>query len=131
MTIDNLKKAILKLRELWESIDEKTIGDFKDAELIEIEAEDLIVSYCEYQGYMINGFPTEKWRVFDEELYDNYFTRERYRLYLDSLSLDKNDVVELWWFYNKSFWPDWVDSKEVFIKEIKERIENNFYDIEL
>jgi hypothetical protein len=131
MTVDKLKKEILELRELWEAIDEKTIGDFKDAEFIEIEAEDLIVSYCERQGYMVNGFPTEKRKILDEELHDDYFTRERFRLYLDSLSLEKNDVAELWWFYNKSFWPDWVDSKEAFIKEIKEQIENNVYDIEL
>jgi len=131
MTIDKIKKEILELRELWESIDEKTIGDFKDAELIEMEAEDLIVSYCEYKGYMINGFPTEKLKNFDEELDDEYFTQEHFRLYLDRLSLDKNDVAELWWFYNKSFWPDWVHSKEAFINEVKGRIESNFYDVEL
>lgn len=131
MTVDKLKKEILELRELWEAIDEKTIGDFKDAESIEIEAEDLIVSYCERQGYMVNGFPTEKRKIVDKELHDEYFTREHFRLYLDILSLEKNDVAELWWFYNNSFWPDWPDSKEAFINFIKEEIENKHYDIEL
>jgi len=113
--------------------------EFIFAELIEMQAEDLIVDYCERQGYLINGFPTEMRKLFDdeeldeelEELEEEYFCRERFRLYLDTLALEKEDVAELWWFYHHIFWPDWGVNKDEFLAEIKEDLENGSYDVEL
>ena len=42
-----------------------------------------------------------------------------------------DDVAEIWWFYNKTFWPDCVDTKEKLLEQIKEQLECGFYDIEI
>ena len=116
---------------MHEAIDEKAISDFKDAEYIELMAEELIIAYCENNGYMINGFPTDKRQQLSEEEQEEYFCRDRFNLYLDSLSIEKDDVAEIWWFYNKTFWPDCVDTKEKLLEQIKEQLESGSHDIEL
>ena len=131
MNIEDIKQQINELSKMHEAIDEMSIGDLKDAELIEIEAENLIVDYCEYHCYMIHGFPTEKRKGLDEGLGEEYFSRERFQLYLDSLAIEKDDVAEIWWYYNKIFWPDWFNSKEGFLNQIKEQLKSGYYDIEL
>lgn len=55
----------------------------------------------------------------DEEYYDDYFCRERYRLYLDLLLVEKDDVAELMWFYNDLFWPGTFKSKAEYINQVK------------
>ena len=93
MIIEDVKKEISELAKMHEAIDEKTISDFKDAEYIEIMAEELIIAYCEHNGYMINGFPTDKRQELSEEEQEEYFCRDRFNLYLDSLSIEKDDVA--------------------------------------
>ena len=44
--------------------------------------EELIIENCVSQGYLVNGFPTEKRKLSEEELGEDYFCRERYQLYL-------------------------------------------------
>jgi hypothetical protein len=131
MSIEDVKQEISELAKMHEAIDEKTISDFNDAEYIELMAEESIIAYCEHNGYLINGFPTEKRQQFSEEDQEEYFCRERFQLYLDSLALEKDDVAEIWWFYNKSFWPDCFKTKENFLEQIKEQLESGFHDIEL
>ena len=65
---------IFKLKLLAQ--EHKTTGDdldvFKDAELIEQEAEQIIVEYCEAKGYLVNGFPTEKRQLPEDELEEDW-----------------------------------------------------------
>ncbi len=131
MTAEDIKQEISELTKTHKAIDEKAISDFKNAEYIELMAEELIIAYCEHNGYMINGFPTDKRKLFEEDEEDEYFCRERFQLYLDSLAIEKDDVAEVWWFYHKSFWPECVETKEKFLEQIREQLESGFHDTEL
>ena len=105
--------------------------------MIEEDAVRLIASYCEHNGYLINGFPTEKRKLFEKHEYidgegeDEYFCRERFELYLDRLALEKDDVAELVWFYNNSFWPDTYSNKDSFLEMTKEMLDCGIYDVEI
>ncbi len=125
MELDQIKHQITELAQQHSAIDEETLDDFKEAEWIEEQVEDLIIAYCEQMGYLIDGFPTEKKELSEEELGEDYFCRERYQLYLDMLSLEKEDVAELMWFYTSSFWPDAFKTKEDYLNTTKEIIESN------
>ena len=106
--------------------------DDQDAEIIELEAERLIVEYCEAQGYLINGFPTEKKQLPEEALEEDYFCRERYQLYLDILATQKEDVAILMWAYVSSFWKAQFESKEEYLQSIRNNLESGvFYDVTL
>lgn len=131
MTVEQIKSEITELAQKHAAIDEVSIDEFKDAELLEINAEDLIIAYCEKKGYLVNGFPTEKRQLSEDELDDDdYFCRERFHLYLDLLTIQKDDVAELTWHYTNSFWPDTYESKEYYVDVAKERTEDGrFYDV--
>ena len=62
----NTEEIKLKITELASKHQETDNDD--DAELFEMEAEDLIIAYSEDKGYLINGFPTEKRKLPEEEL---------------------------------------------------------------
>lgn len=127
--IERIKKEILKLAKMHAETTDDLDG-LKDAEICEEEAENIIVKYCIEKGYLVNGFPTEKTKFEDEEEEEEYFCQERYRLYLDTLCIQKDDVAELMWFYNNSFWPDFKVSKKEFISFTKDFAEKG-YDITL
>jgi hypothetical protein len=135
MTIEEIKQQITALAKKHQAVDSdmSAIDDIKDAELIEQEAIDIIVSYCEDNGYLINGFPTEKRKLLEEEGEDeeDYFCQERFLLYLDTLALEKKDVADIWWFFNQSFWPDLEETKAEFLERIEDQIASGFYDVEL
>lgn len=131
MEIEEIKRKITELTKDHDAIDLPITEELEFCEMIEIEAEDLIVAYCERQGYLINGFPTEKRKIVEEDLEEEYFCRERFQLYLDTLATQKDDVAEIWWHYNSSFWPDWAVEKDSFLIELKEQLEKGVYDIEL
>jgi hypothetical protein len=106
------------------------LSDEKDAEQIELEVEQLITSYCEEKGYLVNGFPTEKRQVPEEDLEEDYFCRERYQLYLDTLATQKEDVAELKWCYVSNFWADQYESKEEYLQSLKDNLDSGvFYDV--
>lgn len=131
MMLNEIKEQIKLLAEKHQSIDDINLDTFDDADLIELRAEKMIINYCEQQNYLINGFPTEKKEI-EDELEEDYFCRERYQLYLDKLLVEKEDVAELMWCYTSSFWPDSFESKEYYIKCIKEQLESkSFYDVDL
>lgn len=119
MDIAKIKKEISTLAKMHKAIDEVTIGDFKDAELIENEACKLIVAYCQHHRYLING------KIIDDK---QYISREYLQWCIEKLAIEKEDIAEIWWFYNLNFWPDWVSEKPDFIKEVNERLKNDFYD---
>ena len=127
-----MEEIVAKIKELsvkHHAIDEVGLDEIKDAEQIECEAEQVIIDYCARQNYLINGFPTEKLALADD-LEDDYFSRERFQLYLDSLVVEKDDVADLMWNYTSNFWPDYFDSKEEYIETIHHQIKSCvFYDV--
>ena len=136
MNLEDIKQKISHLAQKHSSIPENDLSDFGNAEILESEAFHLIVDYSESQGYLINGFPTEirnryeNDEISDEEYDEDYFCLERYELYLDTLTLQKDDVAELMWHYANSFCPDQFESKEDYIESIKIQIESGvFYDV--
>jgi len=138
MIIEEIKQKITELAQKHASIDEKTFDNIKGAELFESDARHLIIRYCENQGYLINGFPTEIKRryendeISDEEYDEDYFCSERYDLYLDLLTLEKTDVAELTWHYTSSFWTDLFESKEEYLEHTKSCVEDGgFYNVSL
>jgi hypothetical protein len=138
MTTEEIKQKITALAQKHAASDENTLDDFTDAELLESDARHFIIQYCEHQGYLINGFPTEMKRryendeISDEEYDEDYFCEERYDLYLDMLTMEKTDVAELTWHYTSSFWPEQFDSKEAYLEHIKSCVEDGgFYDVTL
>jgi hypothetical protein len=129
MSIDEIKFEILKLAEAHKATGDD-LDSFKDAELIELDAEHLIINYCEAKGYLVNGFPTEKRKLPEEELEEDYFCQERYRLYLDIVATQHEDVAELMWCYVSSFWEDQFDNKEEYLQNIKDCLDSGaFYDV--
>lgn len=132
MTIQEIKNSISELAKKHAAINEENIGDINNAELLESQAQDLIIAFCEAKGYLVNGFPTEKRKLAEEELDDDDFSQEHFLLYLDILTYQKEDVADLNWHYTDSFWPDYFESKEDFIAQAKERAESDsIYDVTL
>ena len=117
---------IKQLAQKHHAIDEEQLNEFKDAELLELEAEQLIIDYCENQSYLINGFPIEK-KAMADELEEDYFSRERYQYYLDRLVMEKEDVADLMWCYISGFWPDYFETKQEYIATIKEQLNSDFF----
>ena len=131
MSIDTVKNKISGLSEEHKATG-NDLDDFKDAELIEYEAEQLIIQYCEDKGYLVNGFPTQKKQLPEEELEEDYFCRERYQLYLDTLATIQDDVSELMWHYVSSFWEDQYESKEEYVHALTNNLDSGvFYDVTL
>ena len=132
MTIQEIKNSISELAKKHAAINEENIGDISYAELLESQDQDLIIAFCEAKGYLVNGFPTEKIKLNEEELDDDNFSQEHFQLYLDILTCQKEDVADLTWHYTESFWPEYFVSKEDFIAQAKERAESDsFYDVTL
>jgi hypothetical protein len=127
-----MNAIILKIKQLAQNhhaTDEDGIDEFKDSELLELEAENLIIAYCEEKKYLIEGFPTEKKKIKDQ-LDEDYFCSERYHYYLDCLTVEKEDVADLMWCYVSSFWPDYFESKEEYILTIDEQLNSGvFYEV--
>jgi hypothetical protein len=131
VSIEEIKAKLLNLAAQHHAI-EDDFDNLDEAELVEEEAEQLIVEYCEVKQLLINGFPTEKKALPEGELEDDYFCSERFKLYLDTLATQNDEVSELMWCYVSNFWPDFYKSKEEYLKELKTNIETGeMYDIKL
>lgn len=116
--IDNVKARIDQLYTKWKSTGDDYDG-LQDAECIESEVQDLILNYCEENGYNINGLTVEKLKA---RIEDDIFDDDEYTQFIDRLALKYNDVAELLWFYHHTFWPDnglWEDVEGMrgFIKD--------------
>jgi hypothetical protein len=79
---------------------------------------------------VVEGFPTEKRELGKTNEYYNedYFTWERYERYIDLLCLEKEDVLELRFFYYNTFWPNQVTSKVELVAEISHSLKIKLYD---
>lgn len=131
MEINEIQSQLILLKQKHDDVGDE-IDDLSLAEIIEEEAEDLIVAYCVDKSYLINGFPTEMMESEDEEYDEDYFCRERYRLYLDLLLIEKEDVAELMWYYNTLFWPDTFSSKEDYISQVRAYLNSGkMYNVQL
>ena len=131
MEVEAIKNEILKIYENWKDTSDDIAGD-KDAELYESFVRDLIINYCESKGYEVDGYPFKK-RILGETNYDydeDYFCYERNLKYLDVLATIHKDVMELMYFYGKTFWPDQMESKEGYKKNLLLDILYNRYEIE-
>ncbi len=129
MTVDEIKDEILNSYTSWKSLGD-SIDDDKYAEIDEGYIRTLIVNYCEEQGYEEDGFPTEKRELgkTNKDYDEDYFSWERYEKYIDILCLEKEDVLELRFFYYKTFWSDQVTSSQQVKEDIKFNLKNNLYD---
>ena len=66
-----------------------------------------------------------------EEEQEDYFNDERFQYYLDLLSLQKEEVAELNYTYQKSFWTDSIGTFDEFITSIQFQINSsNFYEVD-
>jgi hypothetical protein len=131
MDIEKIKSKILTIYQKWKNLSQ-SMDDDTYAELYESDVRSLIIEYCESQGYEVEGYPFQK-RILGEtdEYYDeDYFCYERNLKYLDVLAANHEDVLELMYFYAKTFWLDQVGTKEQYRKYLIEGIENNSHDIE-
>lgn len=133
-----MNNQITELKEKLKQLAQKhqaTMGDlddFDEADYLEWKAEQLIVAYCVSKGWLVNGFPTEMEQLPEEELEEDYFCRERYQLYLDTLTAQHEEVAELTWCYVSSFWPDQFDNKEEYLETIRAQLESDgFYQVTL
>ena len=130
MTKEQIKNKIEVLAKLHHQADEGLLG-FEIIYLYEREALNNIVQYCECKGYLINGFPTQKRLIILEENHEDYFNDERFQYYLDLLSLQNEEVAELNYTYQKSFWPDCIKTLEEFMASIQFQINStNFYEVD-
>ena len=131
MEIEEIKAEILKMHPKWKSLSD-SFDDDKYAEIYESDVRSLIISYCESKGYEVEGYPFQK-RILGEtdQYYDeDYFCYERNLKYLDVLAATQEEVLELMYFYSKTFWPDQIGTREEYKKEILEGLESNINDIE-
>ena len=131
MEIEEIKAEILKIYPQWKEMG-GSFDDDKYAEIYEGNVRDLIISYCESKGYEVEGYPFQK-RILGEtdDSYDeDYFCYERNLKYLDVLATIHEDVMELMYFYGITFWPDQMESKDEYKKQLLLNILFNRYDID-
>lgn len=131
MEIDAIKVEIEKQYQLWKLVP-GDVDDFTTAEIYESAVRSMIIDYCEGKGYEVEGFPFQK-RILGEtdDYYDeDYFCFWRYVKYLDVLATTKEDVLDLLYFYSRTFSKDLEISKDDYKKDLLEYIRVNVYDVE-
>lgn len=131
MEINAIKVEIEKQYQLWKLVP-GDIEDFTTAEIYESAVRSMIIDYCESKGYEVEGFPFQK-RILGET--DNYYDEDyfcfwRYVKYLDVLATTKDDVLDLLYFYARTFSKDLEISKDDYKKDLLEYIRANIYDVE-
>ncbi|WP_366187230.1 hypothetical protein [Flavobacterium ovatum] len=131
MTIEEIKREIRSTYPLWKATDSSFDGE-KVAGIHEVYIQELISNYCESKDYQVQGFPFEKRELgkTKPEYDEDYFTWERYEMYTDYLCLEKEDVLEIKFFYSNTFWPDFISTKDDILQNINCNIKNNLYDEE-
>lgn len=130
MGIEEIKLEIQNIYPKWKNLSD-SFDDDKYAEIYESDVRSLIIAYCESKGYEVDGYPFQK-RILgetDNNYDEDYFCYERNLKYLDVLATIHEDVMELMYFYGKTFWPDQLESREEYKKQILEYIRVNIYDI--
>ncbi len=123
MTIEEIKQKLSVLAKLHVQTEDSTY------ELIEEEAESLILAYCQAQGYKVVNFSIDESETdSSDEDADEISYEERVRHYLDLLTIAESDVAELCFYYQTLFYEFPYQSLEHFIEVTKESV--NAYSIE-
>jgi len=131
MEIESVKNRILDIHEVWDSLDE-SLCFFKCGEIHESYVIDIISHYCIDKGYNVDGFPMEK-RILglsNANYNEDYFCNERYVKYLDILATKYDDVFELMYFFNSTFWLDQIYDEDQYKEQLLEYISCNIYEID-
>jgi hypothetical protein len=131
MELNEIKAEIVKIYLKWKELSD-SFDDDKYAEIYESAVRSLIIDYCESKRYEVEGYPFQK-RILGEtdNYYDeDYFCYERDLKYLDVLAENQEGVLDLMYFYSKTFWEDQVGTKEEYKKYLIWGNKNNPYDIE-
>jgi hypothetical protein len=131
MELNEIKAEIRKIYPEWKQLSD-SFDDDKYAEIYESAVRSLIIDYCESKGYEVEGYPFQKRALGETDNYydEDYFSYERNLKYLDILAENQKDVLELMYFYSKTFWEDQIGSIEEYKKYLIEGNKNNPYDIE-
>ncbi len=93
MTIEEIKLKISKLGVEYENTEAELEWVWED---LESEAEDLIVEYCQQQGYQIDNFSYVELEV-------DFIDQGKLWTVLKRFSLKYPDVADLMYHYNQSF----------------------------
>ena len=131
--MDINEEVKMKIQELSSKHSELNdhIDNIAFAEEYEIQAEMIILEYCLNNKYNINGFSPKLLRD-DEDVEDINIYLEILRLYLDLLSLEKEDVAEICLYYQSTFWPDLIETKNEMKERIKQQISSGkYYKVEI
>lgn len=132
-SIDEIKAKIALIHKSWLTPNKDYFEEIKWAETDEQSVRELLTNYCESKGYEVNGFPY-KHRELGKTNYDydcDYFTWERWELYLETLATQYEDVFELYYFYSNLFWPDYCGTKEIVKDQINFDIQNSEVDFNI
>lgn len=131
MTLEELKEYIeIAAKEHHEDEDEDAYY------FIEYDVTMNIAQYCMDKKYEVKGFPFKQLAMFEnnseltEEDHEEFFTLEKYEHYIVCLSLEKEDVAELYWHYTETFWPGSSENREDFFNFLKSDIENDPVDFD-
>lgn len=125
--IENIKKDIEKLG-LKHSMLDDSLDSVAFAEQFEVEALEHILEYCIQLDYSVNGFSPSTLNGYD----DFFEFVEKLRLYLDLVSIERDDVFEIYSHYHSIFWPDLVETKSEFTERIQQQLASGrFYNVEL
>ena len=91
----------------------------------------IILEYCLNNKYKINGCSPKLMGDDEDDEYINVYF-DKLRLYLDLLSLEKEDVAELCWYYQSIFWPDVTETMNEMIERIKHQVSSGkYYKVEI
>jgi len=129
MTMDEIKYEINEFATVYNSLNNKTYKEFLFNKLIEDEVITLIFDYCQTYGNIINDSSFTKKKKFDfrNSTKDDSFCKEIQQLYIQLLSLEKQEIADIWWLYKSLFWPTWFDDRNKFIEQIRYEIINGFF----
>lgn len=122
-----LEEIKIKIKNLAQQHNQCDDDLFEEAELLEIQAENLVVEYCRSNNLLVNGFPTEMEKRPIDELEEDYFCRERFQFYLDTLATQNEDVAALMWIYVSNFWKEQFENQYEYIEMLKEALTSDIY----
>lgn len=131
--IKKIKNEIISIHKTWLINNDDFLEDLKFAEINEQQVREILTTYCESKNYEVNGFPNKHRELgITNYNYDcDYFTWERWELYLQTLAMEREDVFELYFFYNNLFWPYSAETKEQFKAQLPFDITNSDVDFEI
>jgi len=129
MTMDEIKYEINEFAKVYNMLNNRTYKEFLFTKIIEDEVTSLIYNYCQISGSIITDSSNKKIKKFDnsKSQHDDSFNKEIQRLYIQLLSLEKQEIADLLWLYKSQFWPMWFDDRRNFVEQIRCEIINCFF----